>query len=398
LLIKCLLLVDGELFYNKNNLCIASVLLKIKPEIPEDIVYYIMTSFLGNYKKQKKNLVVYKTTMLESNVIEGQIYVGRQQFVNGIVLPLTTTDEEPRYFWRAKSLSYKGQVYAVGGLKKRETDFELDQLYSNKETILKVLETDDLSPVRKFDLKSGKWIPLYNAPYDVPTGMSSIHCHSLCRYQQRLIVLGGQCVFAGAPYFGLCFRNMFQYDLDSHEWKELPHIPGLKNIMHHSAIVHEDKMYVFGGIDVISSRTVMNNLYCFNFTSSVWSIIKTTKGGPLPRFGHIALKFKGGMLVHGGMTPVQHRSTECVPSSDMLWFNFKRSIWFKIPVPENFPKSFQFTKYNVDSYSKVCEFYSNSHAFEFYGNPVICGKRKINNTFVYEVFELIPGDIWDGIE
>jgi len=63
-----------------------------------------MTSFLGIYKKQKKNLVLYKTTRLESNVIEGQIYVSRQQFVNGIVLPLTTTDEEPRYFWRAKSV------------------------------------------------------------------------------------------------------------------------------------------------------------------------------------------------------------------------------------------------------------------------------------------------------
>ncbi len=64
----------------------------------------------------------------------------------------------------------------------------------------------------------------------------------------------------------------------------------------HAAACWKDNMIVFGGYD---GHQRLNDLHCFNFTSSKWSLMNGINA-PSPRDRHSAVVFKNKFVVFGG--------------------------------------------------------------------------------------------------
>jgi N-acetylneuraminic acid mutarotase len=66
----------------------------------------------------------------------------------------------------------------------------------------------------------------------------------------------------------------------------------------HSAVVHDDYMVVFGGFE---NGVRTNSMVRYNFESNTWSEFKAAGGPePQPRAGHSALIYDDKMWIFGG--------------------------------------------------------------------------------------------------
>jgi len=85
-------------------------------------------------------------------------------------------------------------------------------------------------------------------------------------------------------------------DLYSNTWSVQS--PPPMRIRGHTAVVHGDSMYIFGGRDASKS----NDTYQFNFISKVWNLIECDGVFPSPRHFHSAVIYKESMYVFGGFS------------------------------------------------------------------------------------------------
>ncbi|CAG9331517.1 unnamed protein product [Blepharisma stoltei] len=69
--------------------------------------------------------------------------------------------------------------------------------------------------------------------------------HSAASWNEKILIYGGQDLREG-PQSGLWSLNLREAYFDAEPWEEIE-IPGLGPLCRHSAIVKDDKMYVFGG-------------------------------------------------------------------------------------------------------------------------------------------------------
>lgn len=87
----------------------------------------------------------------------------------------------------------------------------------------------------------------------------------------------------------------------------------------HTAVVHGDKMYVFGGL---SKDFELNDLWAFDFKKYRWEAIAATGTPPPPRAEHTAVVYDGAMYVFGGKARVF--------MNDMHRFDFARAEWSEV--------------------------------------------------------------------
>ena len=74
-----------------------------------------------------------------------------------------------------------------------------------------------------------------------------------------------------------------------------------------TAVLHGDKMYLFGGF---SHGIKTNSVYCFNFMNNEWTLIWSPEvfmNGPSPRSGHSAIIWEGKMVIFGGIDDTLQR-------------------------------------------------------------------------------------------
>ena len=86
-------------------------------------------------------------------------------------------------------------------------------------------------------------------------------------------------------------KNIF---LDKNEWSKIPTLGTPPERYHHSAVVFEGSLYVFGGFQGY------DDLYEYRFGSRTWSVVNTKGAPPNPRWGHRAVTVKRYMFVFGG--------------------------------------------------------------------------------------------------
>lgn len=69
----------------------------------------------------------------------------------------------------------------------------------------------------------------------------------------------------------------------------------------HTSVVHNDKLYVFGGQDDDNNK--LGDLWCYDFTQSSWNKHETAKDEFVPgaRSGHTACVFGNKMFIFGGI-------------------------------------------------------------------------------------------------
>lgn len=148
----------------------------------------------------------------------------------------------------APLLTYKGNVYRVGGLSARNQRGEDEDLHS-------------VADLAKYDFHSKQWVALT----PMPKGRSS---HDAVVYEGKLYVVGGW-TLKGAGNKGQWLRQPYYADLEAEtiEWKELPAQPFARRAL--AVAAAGGKIYAMGGIQAEGGTS--DQVDILDLHSGTWS-------------------------------------------------------------------------------------------------------------------------------
>lgn len=117
----------------------------------------------------------------------------------------------------------------------------------------------DQNNVLEMDFQSCKWREVECSGYEIP---EKRRYHSAVVYKDSMIVFGG----AGAS---VTFSDTYALDLKTFEWRKIVCSGTIlpPRLLTHSAFVHEDTMFIFGGI---CHGFYKNCLYALDMNTLVW--------------------------------------------------------------------------------------------------------------------------------
>ncbi|XP_044272182.1 uncharacterized protein LOC123016052 [Tribolium madens] len=170
----------------------------------------------------------------------------------------------------------------------------------------------------KYNLISGKWQLLK------PTGdrLPALQEHSTVAYKNCLYVFGGEVGFSAGTE-----TPLWCYDIKTNNWKKIRTKKGVvtpKGRRGHTALVHRDQMLLYGGYQDL--RGSCSELWAFHFETGSWHLLSTTPKNaniealPPPRHKHSAVIHDDSMWVYGGMTDLQERG-------DLWKWNTQSKSW-----------------------------------------------------------------------
>jgi len=147
--------------------------------------------------------------------------------------------------------------------------------------------------------------------------------HSAVVHEEFMYIMGG---WAGKG--NTSFNDLYQFNLDTRIWKKLEGtgVPP-PSVRAHCAIIYRNSMYVTCGY---GQNGHCNDLYKYDIAKNEWSIIPTTGPAPLARSRARAVCYENKMIVIGGWDRalVSH-------FSDIYEFNFDYLRWTKLDVKLN---------------------------------------------------------------
>jgi len=130
---------------------------------------------------------------------------------------------------------------------------------------------------------------------------------SLVEYMGDMYMFGGR-----ATSLKTLYADLWKYSFDNGEWTDLSlkqvvvddsvTNSTLSGVYGHTAVVHEGKMYVFGGYSETKGAPI-NDVSVYDFSTGVWSASKCAVCLPegSERYGHTALVNGDIMYMFGGM-------------------------------------------------------------------------------------------------
>ncbi|XKL64726.1 hypothetical protein PGB90_004812 [Kerria lacca] len=127
-----------------------------------------------------------------------------------------------------------------------------------------------------------------------------------------------------------------------HKWQrmsECPEFVGSKRSKH-TVIAYEGAIYVFGGDD---GRTMLNDLLRFDIEDETWSrsVPNSNQLCPVARYHHSAVVYNSSMYVFGGYTGDIHFNCNLTNKNDLYEYNISTRQWIKwifngrVPVPRS---------------------------------------------------------------
>ena len=129
----------------------------------------------------------------------------------------------------------------------------------------------------------------------------------------KLIVIGGEYKYYSSltPY-----GNVWHYDILTDAWTEVT-MTQLRT--QHSAVTYDGKIYVFGGLSDPEHKMGFHTTFDrYDPSSDTWDLLSAT--GPPPRAGHSAIVYNDKMYVYGG-----YNDTKIL---DELWiYDFIAGTW-----------------------------------------------------------------------
>jgi N-acetylneuraminic acid mutarotase len=137
--------------------------------------------------------------------------------------------------------------------------------------------------------------------------------HSSVIYRNCMYVFGGLLIGLRPPKFS---NELYEYNLHTNTWNIIESNISLPSRFMHSAVVHNDRMIIFGGSDnfTISNANNMRDkfmrndsknhayaqLYEFIFPTKQWRKFSTHGDVPLLKKNHTAIIYKDAMWIFGG--------------------------------------------------------------------------------------------------
>ncbi len=142
--------------------------------------------------------------------------------------------------------------------------------------------------------------------------------------------------------------------------------------------IPENSVIVFGGSGMEVSKyieAVYNDIWVFNLDSGRWNKTKCRGVEVKPLFEHRCVRVGHLMIVIGGITATNAKSTKTVdlqPNHDVYVLNMKTLFWSTIEISTNRGKS---PKLNLHGHSLVSDPYDEGIVYLFGGKDTIDGKR-----------------------
>ncbi|XP_037068565.1 kelch domain-containing protein 3-like [Pollicipes pollicipes] len=171
-------------------------------------------------------------------------------------------------------------------------------------------------PLRDFwrlDLDGGQWEEV-RAEGSRPLNLQE---HTMVGWQHQLYVFGGEVGFSSGAE-----TPLWRYDTKSNLWTKLSSRPtparggqraspptaqrSPRGLRGHSAVVHADAMYLYGGYRDLLGST--GELWRYEFASGRWEELRTGPGPAEGRHAHSAVVHDSAMWVFGGMTDLTERA------------------------------------------------------------------------------------------
>ncbi|KNC85954.1 hypothetical protein SARC_01900 [Sphaeroforma arctica JP610] len=153
--------------------------------------------------------------------------------------------------------------------------------------------------------------------------------HSAVEYNGGMYVYGGITVNADLPTGGerVDTSSLWRFDLANDTWSKFPSVTSASPPPRHShtAVVHEDRMYVYGGSDL--KKVHFNDMWTFDFNTQVWENI-TTDAFPSARSWHGAGVAEGDMYVFGG----GQCEKSCKLHNELWKYTFSSQTWTQLDV------------------------------------------------------------------
>ncbi|CCI47194.1 unnamed protein product [Albugo candida] len=153
------------------------------------------------------------------------------------------------------------------------------------------------------------------------------------RTDHSMVVYGGNLYIFGGCDKSTRFDDLWRYDLAQKRWEQVSMSGDIPvPCFGHTAIVHENshRLVVFGGWD---GHNTLDNLYEFNFKTQLWKMLEAVGSIPPHRYRHSAVVFDDNMFVFGGVDKSQVRY------NDLQRYNLVTNSWSEVCTTGNLPCS-----------------------------------------------------------
>jgi len=191
------------------------------------------------------------------------------------------------------SVTYVGnnEIYAFGGF-----DQYTDEVYNH---------------VLRLNLGTRQWNLVDNYG-DIP-GVRMGHTAILWQGEKVLI-------FGGENEHRAYLSDIIIFDLKTAHWQQPEvHGPIPRGRARHSAIIHDEKLFIVGGLSGHDNSTILEDIFYLDLKTWTWS--RTWRF--VPRFDHTCWIWGGRLWMFGGMTDGMERV------SDIWWLDLKQSPSFE---------------------------------------------------------------------
>ncbi|XP_064461375.1 leucine-zipper-like transcriptional regulator 1 [Ornithodoros turicata] len=125
-----------------------------------------------------------------------------------------------------------------------------------------------------------------------------------------------------------------------HRWRQMPNCDEFVGARRskHTVVAYKDAIYVFGGDN---GKQMLNDLLRFDVRDKSWGRAFTTGCPPAPRYHHSGVVHEKSMFVFGGYTGDIHSNSNLANKNDLFEYNFTTGQWSewkfegRMPVPRS---------------------------------------------------------------
>ncbi|KAH1009482.1 hypothetical protein HUJ04_001830 [Dendroctonus ponderosae] len=177
----------------------------------------------------------------------------------------------------------------------------------------------------KYNLVSGNWQQLK------PSGdlLPCLQEHTAVAYKDNIFVFGGEVSFSSSTE-----TPLWVYDVRDNSWRKVKTKKGVatpKGRRGHTALVHNGAMLIYGGYQDL--RGSCGELWAFHFDTESWHLVsaapsKPSDQFPSPRHKHSAVVHGEAMWIYGGMNDLHSRG-------DLWKWDFYTKFWTNIKTKLN---------------------------------------------------------------
>ncbi|XP_063976000.1 uncharacterized protein LOC135161924 [Diachasmimorpha longicaudata] len=158
----------------------------------------------------------------------------------------------------------------------------------------------------RYSLAESRWEELHPSGERPP----ALQEHSAVSYKDCLYVFGGELGFSAGTE-----TPLWVYSVKTNFWRKIRAQRGCavpRGRRGHTALVHRGQMLVYGGYQDL--RGSSSELWAFHFETESWHLLSSSSAcqpgetGPAPRHKHSAVLHCDAMYIYGGMTDLQERN------------------------------------------------------------------------------------------